>query len=197
MNILVVDNYDSFVWNVIALLRESEPDCCLTISKNDEVDLSSLSSYDGILLSPGPGLPSEAGLMPELIRLCADTHSVLGICLGHQAIAECFGAKLKQLQAPLHGLKDRLHIVKPEDDLLKGLSPHESIGHYHSWVVASDGFPECLEITSRDENGEIMSLRHKTKRLYGLQFHPESYITSCGAEIIRNWLQTISKTTGK
>ena len=107
MNILVVDNYDSFVWNVVALLRESEPACRLTVVKNDEVDLALTDDYDCILLSPGPGVPSEAGLMPEIIRRCADTHSILGICLGHQAIAECFGARLEQLQAPLHGLRAR------------------------------------------------------------------------------------------
>lgn len=197
MNILVVDNYDSFVWNVVALLRESEPACRLTVVKNDEVDLSFSDDYDGILLSPGPGLPSEAGLMPEIIRRCVDTHSILGICLGHQAIAECFGARLEQLQAPLHGVQDRLHIVKPEDDLLRGLSSDENIGHYHSWTVAREGFPDCLEITSTDESGRIMSLRHKTKRLYGLQFHPESYMTSCGEKIIRNWLRTIHESTRK
>lgn len=197
MNILVMDNYDSFVWNVVALLRESEPACRLTVVKNDEVDLALTDDYDCILLSPGPGVPSEAGLMPEIIRRCADTHSILGICLGHQAIAECFGARLEQLQAPLHGVQDRLHIVKPEDDLLRGLSSDESIGHYHSWTVAREGFPDCLEITSTDGAGRIMSLRHKTKRLYGLQFHPESYMTSCGEKIIRNWLRTIHESTRK
>ena len=135
--------------------------------------------------------------MPEIIRRCADTHSILGICLGHQAIAECFGARLEQLQAPLHGVQDRLHIVKPEDDLLRDLSSDESIGHYHSWTVAREGFPDCLEITSMDGAGRIMSLRHKTKRLYGLQFHPESYMTSCGEKIIRNWLLTIHESTRK
>ena len=182
---------------MVALLRESEPACRLIVAKNDEVDLSLTDDYDGILLSPGPGLPSEAGLMPEIIRLCADTHSILGICLGHQAIAECFGARLEQLQAPLHGVQDCLHIVKPEDDLLRGLSSDENIGHYHSWIVAREGFPDCLEITSTDETGRIMSLRHKTKRLYGLQFHPESYMTSCGEKIIRNWLRTIHESTRK
>lgn len=183
-----MDNYDSFVYNIIALIREVSPELAFDVVKNDEVDLETLDRYDAVLLSPGPGVPSEAGLMPQVIEKCEHSSCILGVCLGHQALAEYYGAKLFRLDNPLHGLKDRLDILKADDTLLSRLDESETIGHYHSWCVAKDGFPDCLIATSEDSFGNLMSFSHKTLPIFGLQFHPESYMSSCGEKIIRAWL---------
>ena len=187
MNILLIDNRDSFVYNVKALIEQCNVADRVDVVPNDKIDFGRLGYYSGIVLSPGPGIPNEAADMPKLIDICENTHSILGICLGHQAIAEHFGAKLHNLPHPLHGKQGKLKVVKPEDILLRGLSCCETIGHYHSWVVAWEELPECIEVTATDNENNIMSFSHKSKPLYGLQFHPESFMTSCGKKIVQNW----------
>lgn len=191
MNILLIDNRDSFVYNVKALIEQCNVADRVDVVPNDKIDFGRLNNYSGIVLSPGPGIPSEAADMPKLIDICENTHSILGICLGHQAIAEHFGAKLHNLPHPLHGKQGKLKVVKPEDILLRGLSCCETIGHYHSWVVAWEELPECIEVTATDNENNIMSFSHKSKPLYGLQFHPESFMTSCGKTIVQNWLLSL------
>ena len=191
MNILLIDNRDSFVYNVKALIEQCNVADRVDVVPNDKIDFGRLGYYSGIVLSPGPGIPNEAADMPKLIDICENTHSILGICLGHQAIAEHFGAKLHNLPHPLHGKQGKLKVVKPEDILLRGLSFCETIGHYHSWVVAWEELPECIEVTATDNENNIMSFSHKSKPLYGLQFHPESFMTSCGKKIVQNWLLSL------
>ncbi len=191
MNILLIDNRDSFVYNVKALIEQCNVADRVDVVPNDKIDFGRLGYYSGIVLSPGPGIPNEAADMPKLIDICENTHSILGICLGHQAIAEHFGAKLHNLPHPLHGKQGKLKVVKPEDILLRGLSCCETIGHYHSWVVAWEELPECIEVTATDKENNIMSFSHKSKPLYGLQFHPESFMTSCGKTIVQNWLLSL------
>ena len=194
MNILLIDNRDSFVYNVKALIEQCNVADRVDVVPNDKIDFGRLGYYSGIVLSPGPGIPNEAADMPKLIDICENTHSILGICLGHQAIAEHFGAKLHNLPHPLHGKQGKLKVVKPEDILLRGLSCCETIGHYHSWVVAWEELPECIEVTATDNENNIMSFSHKSKPLYGLQFHPESFMTSCGKTIVQNWLLSLRST---
>ena len=191
MNILLIDNRDSFVYNVKALIEQCNVADRVDVVPNDKIDFGRLGYYSGIVLSPGPGIPNEAADMPKLIDICENTHSILGICLGHQAIAEHFGAKLHNLPHPLHCKQGKLKVVKPEDILLRGLSCCETIGHYHSWVVAWEELPECIEVTATDNENNIMSFSHKSKPLYGLQFHPESFMTSCGKTIVQNWLLSL------
>ena len=191
MNILLIDNRDSFVYNVKALIEQCNVADRVDVVPNDKIDFGRLNNYSGIVLSPGPGIPNEAADMPKLIDICENSHSILGICLGHQAIAEHFGAKLHNLPHPLHGKQGKLKVVKPEDILLRGLSCRETIGHYHSWVVAWEELPECIEVTATDNENNIMSFSHKSKPLYGLQFHPESFMTSCGKTIVQNWLLSL------
>ena len=191
MNILLIDNRDSFVYNVKALIEQCNVADRVDVVPNDKIDFGRLDYYSGIVLSPGPGIPNEAADMPKLIDICENSHSILGICLGHQAIAEHFGAKLHNLPHPLHGKQGKLKVVKPEDILLRGLSCCETIGHYHSWVVAWEELPECIEVTATDNENNIMSFSHKSKPLYGLQFHPESFMTSCGKKIVQNWLLSL------
>ena len=191
MNILLIDNRDSFVYNVKALIEQCNVADRVDVVPKDKIDFGRLGYYSGIVLSPGPGIPNEAADMPKLIDICENTHSILGICLGHQAIAEHFGAKLHNLPHPLHGKQGKLKVVKPEDILLRGLSCCETIGHYHSWVVAWEELPECIEVTATDNENNIMSFSHKSKPLYGLQFHPESFMTSCGKTIVQNWLLSL------
>ena len=191
MNILLIDNRDSFVYNVKALIEQCNVADRVDVVPNDKIDFGRLGYYSGIVLSPGPGIPNEAADMPKLIDICENTPSILGICLGHQAIAEHFGAKLHNLPHPMHGKQGKLKVVKPEDILLRGLSCCETIGHYHSWVVAWEELPECIEVTATDNENNIMSFSHKSKPLYGLQFHPESFMTSCGKTIVQNWLLSL------
>ena len=191
MNILLIDNRDSFVYNVKALIEQCNVADRVDVVPNDKIDFGRLGYYSGIVLSPGPGIPNEAADLTKLRDICENSHSILGICLGHQAIAEHFGAKLHNLPHPLHGKQGKLKVVKPEDILLGGLSCCETIGHYHSWVVAWEELPECIEVTATDNENNIMSFSHKSKPLYGLQFHPESFMTSCGKTIVQNWLLSL------
>ncbi len=188
--ILVIDNNDSFVYNAVQLLREAE--ARVEVRRSDSLEGVLLSGYDGVLLSPGPGLPSEAeGLMAGIDAIEKAGISVLGICLGHQALAQHFGARLRNMEAPLHGHASRLSIVDRQDPLLRGLPEPSLVGRYHSWVVDPASLPAELSVSSYDEQGNIMSLHHRSRPVYGVQFHPESCISNCGGQIIRNWLDTL------
>ena len=188
MKILVIDNYDSFVYNLVHYLEEL--DCEVTVRRNDKFTLEEVENYDKILLSPGPGIPEEAGLLKSIIQKYSSSKPILGVCLGQQAIGEVFGGKLENLSKVFHGVATKATIISENEPLFKGLEKEIEIGRYHSWVVSKDGFPEVLEITSVDENGQIMSLRHKFYDVCGVQFHPESVLTPMGKQIIRNWVES-------
>lgn len=188
MNILVFDNYDSFTYNLVHLVKSIVPDN-VDVFRNDEIPLEKVKEYDKIILSPGPGIPSEAGLLLPLIREYAPTKSILGVCLGHQAIAEAFGGTLINLSTVFHGVATPINITNKDSRLLKGLPDNIKVGRYHSWIVSEDSFPEELEVTAVDENGYIMGLQHKTLDVQGVQFHPESVLTPDGEMILRNWLE--------
>lgn len=188
--ILVIDNYDSFTYNLVHYLEEFNDD--VTVFRNDEFDIDEIKNFDKILLSPGPGLPEQAGLLKEVIQTYAATKSILGVCLGQQAIAEVFGGSLVNLEKVYHGVATTISILVDDETLFFGLDKEIEVGRYHSWVVSNHDFPEVLEITSVDENGEIMSLRHKNFDLRGVQFHPESILTSHGKKIIENWVYDIN-----
>lgn len=186
MKILVVDNYDSFVFNLVHILYNLGVEK-VDVLKNDKIDLEAVDSYDKILLSPGPGVPKDAGLMPDIIARFGSSKSILGICLGHQAIAESFGGSLINMELPLHGVASQLNIIQP-DYLFEGIASGINVGHYHSWIVGNK-LPDSLEVLATDEQGNIMALRHKEYDLRGLQFHPESVLTESGIAIIANWLK--------
>lgn len=185
--ILVINNYDSFVYNLIQILREN-PSCRFDIAYNDHIDFSSLSQYDKILLSPGPGIPEEAGQLLQLVEYCKNTHSILGVCLGHQAIALTFGAKLKQLSLPRHGHASTLTLSDSRDSIYQNTSTPFTVGRYHSWVVDPHTLPASLQISATDEDGNIMSLYHRSLPIHGVQYHPESIITRQGRILIDNWI---------
>ena len=188
MNILIIDNHDSFVYNLVQILRETGL-CNFDIVQNHEIDFSALNRYDKLLLSPGPGIPSEAGQLLELIERCKTTHSILGVCLGHQAIAESFGAQLRQLPFPKHGHESRLILTENKDSLYKGLQTPITVGRYHSWVINPETIPHTLKISAYDEDGNIMSFYHQTLPIHGVQYHPESIITPWGKQILLNWIR--------
>lgn len=188
MKLLVLDNYDSFTYNLVHLLREIGVD--LEVFRNDKIDLEQVSNYDKILLSPGPSLPKEAGIMPQLIERYASKKDILGICLGHQAIGEAFGASLFNLPEVQHGVATHIRRVA-SDDLFLNLPQSFKVGRYHSWVVAKDTLPNTpLQITAEDEQGFVMALKHQNYQVRGLQFHPESILTEFGREILVNWINS-------
>lgn len=186
MKILVFDNYDSFTYNIVHALRDTgeNPD----VIRNDKISLDEVEKYDKIIISPGPGIPHEAGLLMKLLERYAATKSILGICLGHQAIGEYFGANLQNLSEVYHGVSTPVIRIK-EDYLFEGLPEEFNVGRYHSWVVDKVGFPDNLEIIVQDKEGMIMGLRHKKYDIRGIQFHPESVLTPNGIKIIENWLR--------
>lgn len=184
-NVLVIDNYDSFTYNLVHYLESL--DCKVTVFRNDAFELNELKEFHKILLSPGPGLPSESGLLLDVIKTYASTKSILGICLGMQAIGEVFGGTLINLNKVYHGVATKA-IQTNEDSLFEGIPTEFLVGRYHSWAISSQNFPESLEITSIDENNEIMSIRHKSLDVKGVQFHPESILTSHGKKILENWV---------
>lgn len=192
MRILIIDNYDSFVFNIVQLIKETAYKPLFDVVKNDAIPFDTLNHYQGIILSPGPGIPSEAGDLMKLIDLCATTHSILGICLGHQAIIEYFGGKIINLRAPMHGHRSYLTITDSTDSLFRNIKDGTAIGRYHSWSADKSSLPACLTVSSHDEEGNIMSVKHNNLPIHGLQFHPESYISECGSSIINNWLESIS-----
>lgn len=188
MKILVFDNYDSFTYNLVHLVEKITGEK-VDVYRNDQVDLEKVNDYDKIILSPGPGIPEEAGLLLPLIKKYAATKSILGVCLGHQAIAEAFGGKLTNLSTVFHGVATPIQIKNQRSQILEGLPETIEVGRYHSWIVSDDNFPAELEVTARDDNGYIMGLQHKTFDVQGVQFHPESVLTPDGEKILRNWLK--------
>lgn len=188
MKILVFDNYDSFTYNLVHLVEKITGEK-VDVYRNDQIPLEKVKEYDKIILSPGPGIPSEAGLLLPLIKEYASSKSILGVCLGHQAIGEAFGGKLVNLSTVYHGIATPIKITRPSSAILKGLDEVVEVGRYHSWVVSDEGFPDVLEITAMDDNGYIMALQHKTYDVQGVQFHPESVLTPQGETILRNWLK--------
>jgi anthranilate synthase component 2 len=216
MKILIFDNYDSFTYNLVHLVEKITHEK-VDVRRNDQISLEDIKVYDKIILSPGPGVPSEAGLLLPLIKEYAATKSILGVCLGHQAIGEAFGGKLTNLSSVFHGVATPVKVVTGKQSMVNAeivndessnvnanaLVPHPSrqklfnglpdtfeVGRYHSWIIDTEGFPEELEITAEDENGFIMALQHKTYDVQGVQFHPESVLTPNGEKIMRNWLNS-------
>jgi len=190
MKILVLDNYDSFTYNLVEYLRQLNPGE-IEIHRNREIELSEIEKFDKILLSPGPGIPDEAGILKDVIKKYAPTKSILGICLGHQAIAEVFGAKLENPAKVYHGIATDMTRCNDKSRLLKGIPSEFKAGRYHSWNVSNIGLPDCLEVTCKDEDNMIMGLRHKEYDVEGIQFHPESILTPQGLQMIKNWLMEV------
>ena len=186
MNIALIDNYDSFTYNLAHLVRELGAD--VTVYRNDQFALQQLESYDKLLLSPGPGIPSEAGLLLDVIRTYAGRKPMLGVCLGHQAIGEAFGAKLENLTEVFHGVATE-GTQFCNDPLFDSLPQRITMGRYHSWVVSKEGLPPCLEITAESDEGQIMAIHHKEYDIRGIQFHPESVLTPEGRTMLSNWLK--------
>ena len=187
MKILVFDNYDSFTYNLVHLV-DAITGSRAEVYRNDQLPLEKVAEYDKIILSPGPGIPSEAGDLLPLIRAYAASKSILGVCLGHQAIGECFGAALINLSTVFHGIATPIDILDHQG-IFQRLPGTIAVGRYHSWVVSEHAFPSELEITARDRSGMIMGLRHRTYDLTGVQFHPESVLTPDGEAMMRNWLK--------
>jgi anthranilate synthase component 2 len=188
-NILIIDNYDSFTYNLVHLVNELGLEC--DVWRNDKFDLADVEAYDKIILSPGPGIPSEAGLLLAVIEKYAPTKSIFGVCLGQQAIAEVFGGTLYNLSRPMHGIATPIKVTDAEEVLFKALPEEFKVGRYHSWVVSNDGLPDTLQVTAIDEqDGSIMALRHKTYDVRGVQFHPESVLTEYGKEMMGNWINS-------
>ncbi|MDQ3682659.1 MAG: aminodeoxychorismate/anthranilate synthase component II [Bacteroidota bacterium] len=201
MKILVFDNYDSFTYNLVHLVQKITGNK-VDVFRNDEIAIEKVADYDKIILSPGPGIPIEAGMLLPLIKEYASSKSILGVCLGHQAIGEAFGGRLINLETVYHGVateivngqssmvneKDSPFTIHPSR-LFEGLPSKIKVGRYHSWIVSDQGLPAELEVTAKDENGYIMGLQHKTYDVQGVQFHPESILTPDGETILKNWLK--------
>ncbi|MBC8053572.1 MAG: aminodeoxychorismate/anthranilate synthase component II [Sphingobacteriaceae bacterium] len=186
MKILVIDNYDSFTFNLVHLLNECGHNP--TVWRNDKFELKDIDAFDKIVLSPGPGIPSEAGLLLDVIKTYSQTKSILGVCLGVQAIAEVFGGSLYNLSYPVHGRATAMQVLDEEEKLFDELPQTFNVGRYHSWAVNREGLPEDLKITAKDTEGVIMGLRHLKYDVRGVQFHPESVLTENGKQMIKNWL---------
>ncbi len=185
MKIVIIDNYDSFTYNLSHLVKELGAE--VTVYRNDQFELSQLEEFSKIILSPGPGIPSEAGLLLDVIRTYAGRKPILGVCLGHQAIGEAFGGQLENLSDVFHGVATPCHLVS-DDALFSGIPNDFTVGRYHSWVVSKNGFPDCLEVTAVSDEGQIMALHHKTFNVRGIQFHPESVLTPDGKKMLQNWM---------
>ena len=185
MKIVIIDNYDSFTYNLSHLVKQLGAE--VTVLRNDQFRLTDIEEYSKIILSPGPGIPSEAGLLLDVIRTYAGKKPMLGVCLGHQAIGEAFGAQLENLSDVFHGVATPCHIVA-EDQLFGGISSDITVGRYHSWVVSRNAFPDCLEVTAVSDEGQIMALCHRQYNIHGIQFHPESILTPDGKQLILNFL---------
>ena len=192
MKILIFDNYDSFTYNLVHVVEKIIHDK-VDVYRNDKIPLEKVNGYDKIILSPGPGIPVESGLLLPLIKEYASSKSILGVCLGQQAIGEAFGGSLINLSTVYHGVATKIKVnparTKSENDIFNSLENELEVGRYHSWIVSSENFPEVLEVTAEDENGYIMALRHKTFDVQGVQFHPESVLTPMGETMMRNWLK--------
>ncbi len=187
MKILMIDNYDSFTYNLVHML-ETFDGVSVVVKRNDQLTLDDVDPFEKIVLSPGPGIPSEAGLMPEIVKAFAETKSILGVCLGHQCIGESFGGRLLNIEAPIHGKATPIEIVDPSEPLFQGLPRRFSVGRYHSWVVRNEGLPDDIKVTAVDDAGSIMALRHTRLDICGVQFHPESILTEHGRTMLENWI---------
>ncbi|WP_278035331.1 anthranilate synthase component II [Flavobacterium nitratireducens] len=185
--ILVIDNYDSFTYNLVHYLEDLN--CAVTVYRNDEFELEDVAQFDKILLSPGPGIPDEAGLLKPVIEKYGPTKSIFGVCLGQQAIGEVYGGTLSNLDKVYHGVATTVKTVVDDEITFQGLEKEFEVGRYHSWVVDAT-LPDSLEATSFDENGQVMSLRHKTYDVRGVQFHPESVLTPNGKKMLENWVNS-------
>ncbi len=190
MKILVLDNYDSFTYNLVHILRELGYDEQMDIYRNDKISLEDVDRYDKILLSPGPGIPQEAGIMMDVIKTYAPKKSILGVCLGHQGIAEAFQAKLYNMPTVLHGYADKVKLEDESGYLFKAIPQEFNVCRYHSWAVeAASVNKDVLIVTARDPKGEVMGLRHREYDVHGVQFHPESILTEHGKQMLENWLK--------
>ena len=187
MKVLVIDNYDSFTYNLVHYLEDLN--CEVTVKRNDRLSIEEVEDYDKIVLSPGPGIPDEAGLLKDIIKTYAPTKSILGVCLGQQAIAEVFGGTLINLEEVYHGVATPVKIIVDDEQLFNNMASSIEVGRYHSWVV-NPNLPEVLESTSIDNNGQIMSLRHKFYDVKGVQYHPESILTPHGKQLLENWINS-------
>ena len=187
--ILVLDNYDSFTFNLVHILRELGYGPQMDVYRNDKISIEAVESYDKVLLSPGPSLPKDAGIMPELIQRYAPHKHILGVCLGHQGIAESFGASLYNLKEVLHGIATPLKVLRGEDPLFAGIPSQFEVARYHSWAVDPKSLNGTLEVIAEDPDGCIMGIKHTTYPTYGVQFHPESVITEHGVQLMKNWLE--------
>ncbi len=188
MKILVFDNYDSFTYNLVHYIEEIVG-YKVDVYRNDQIALDEIEKYDKILLSPGPGIPKDAGILIPLIQKYGPTKSIMGVCLGEQAVAEAFGGTISNLSKVYHGVATSVSVDSTKEYLFEGLPKEVNVGRYHSWVVNEEGLPDCLQVTSRDEEGQIMGINHKEYDVRGVQFHPESILTEHGKEIIKNWLE--------
>lgn len=185
--VLVIDNYDSFTYNLVHLVNELGRD--VEVWRNDKFELADVDQFDKIILSPGPGIPEEAGLLLEVIKTYAATKSIFGVCLGQQAIAEAFGGTLLNLGRPMHGIATPVTVLDKSELLFKDCPDTINVGRYHSWVVSTGDLPDCLTVTATDADAEIMALRHKDLDVRGVQFHPESVLTEYGKQMMQNWLE--------
>lgn len=184
---MVIDNYDSFTYNLVHLVNELDRE--VVVWRNDKFDLADVDQFDKIILSPGPGIPEEAGLLLDVIKTYAATKSIFGVCLGQQAIAQAFGGTLLNLGRPMHGIATPITVLDKTELLFKDCPDIINVGRYHSWVVNNEGLPDCLTVTATDADAEIMALRHKELDVRGVQFHPESVLTEYGKQMMKNWLE--------
>jgi anthranilate synthase component II len=188
MRILVIDNYDSFTYNLVQYI-ERIPGMEVTVARNDKISLEAVAAFDKIVISPGPGVPDEAGISKQLIDRYGPEKSILGVCLGHQAIAEVYGGSIRNLERVYHGVSSSMKKIVGDDYIFRGLPQVFDAGRYHSWIVEDETLPGCLEVTVRNGAGEIMALRHRDFDIRGVQFHPESVLTEYGGMIIKNWIE--------
>ncbi len=186
MKILVLDNYDSFTYNLVQYIQEIL-DKKIDVVRNDAIGLEAVAPYDAIVLSPGPGLPAESGMMPQLIDTYGASKAILGVCLGHQAIGEAFGGSLENLEQVYHGLETPIRVLVESDPLYRNIPTGFQAGRYHSWVVERSSLPDCFELTAVDDRDRVMGIRHKDYRLWGVQYHPESIMTTFGKQILENF----------
>lgn len=187
MKLALIDNYDSFTYNLVEYLHKLG-EHNITVFRNDAVAVSELAAYEGIILSPGPGLPSEAGLLMKILETYRKSKPILGVCLGHQAMAESYGGSLSNAAKVQHGITTKASRTPIDRGCMKGLPQEFEVGHYHSWYVAKEDLPNCLEVTCYDENGVIMGIIHKEDKVEGIQFHPESVLTPLGLDMLKNWI---------
>ena len=187
LRILVIDNYDSFTYNLVHAIKKISG-LPVDVFRNDEISLVEIEKYDKIVLSPGPGIPEEAGLLLDIIKVFAPKKSILGVCLGHQAIGEAFGGKLHNMNRVLHGIATPVKLTQNKSVLFDELPKSFEVGRYHSWIVKNEDLPNCFEVTSYDKDGMIMSMKHKEYDVQSVQFHPESVLTPLGEKMIENWL---------